>query len=478
MSKPNILFINTDQHNFDAISAYGNKWVETPNIDRLHANGISFTRSYCSDPVCAPTRASWMSGLYTSENGVPFNDGSLHDDITDLGELLSGGGYNTYQCGKWHVDGRDINRGFTDLYSGKRPIVASAGELYDAPSTHAAIDLLATYQDEKPWYLQIAYVNPHDICEVGHNYEHNDVRRIPGPLEQGVFTEEELPPVPGNYHYDTDETVLQIVSRRIDEPLIHGWQNRYLKHWSELQWRMHRWNYYRLIEKVDQEIGLLLAALEASPFKDNTLIIFSTDHGEAAGSHRMFQKFTLYEESVHVPFIVSSLGGSPSVPKNTFDREHFVSSVDLLPTVCDYAGVPAPAQVSGKSVRPLVENQEAGWRDHAYIESNYWGRAVIGERYKYVTEYIPVEDEDFVPPSADNRERGREQLFDLETDPFETRNLAGDAEMTDVVGRMRAELKRIESTIRRRKITEDGPQRTITRWGEKILEYWKTQALS
>jgi arylsulfatase A-like enzyme len=155
-----------------------------------------------------------------------------------------------------------------------------------------------------------------------------------------------------------------------------------------------------------------------------------------------------------------------------------VSSVDLLPTVCDYADVPAPAQVSGKSVRPLVENLEAEWRDHAYIESNYWGRAVIGERYKYVTEYIPVEDEDFVPPSGDNRERGREQLFDLETDPFETKNLAGDIAMTDVVGRMRAELKRIEGTIRRRKITEHGPQRTIARWGEKLLEYWKTQALS
>lgn len=473
MKEPNILFINTDQHNFDAVSAYGNRWVETPNIDRLHANGISFTRSYCSDPVCAPTRASWMTGLYTSENGVPFNGGSLHNDIADLGELLSGGGYNAYQCGKWHVDGRSITRGFTDLYSGKRTIAASAGEFYDPPITHAAIGLLAHYNDEKPWYLQVGYVNPHDICEIGHNYESYGERRIPGPLEQGVFTEEELPPLPENYHYDPDETVLQIVSRRTDEPLIHGSQNRFLKHWSELQWRMHRWNYYRLIEKVDQEIGLLLGALEASPFKDNTLIIFSTDHGEAAGSHRMFQKFTLYEESVHVPFIVSSLGSGFSLPKNTFDREHFVSSVDLLPTVCDYAGVVTPQQVSGMSFRPLVENGDVEWRDHAYIESNYWGRAVIGKRYKYVTEYIPVTDEDFMPPAADNRRRGREQLFDMEADPFETRNLARDATMTGVIAQMRTELERIERTVRRREITEDGPRRVITNWGGKILGYWK-----
>ena len=103
--KPNILFINTDQQTWNHVSAYGNPYVRTPNIDRLAANGISFMRSYCTDPVCAPARASWMTGLYTSENGVTFNGGSMHEDIPDLGQILTGSGYLAIHCGKWHVGG-------------------------------------------------------------------------------------------------------------------------------------------------------------------------------------------------------------------------------------------------------------------------------------------------------------------------------------------------------------------------------------
>ena len=118
-NRPNIVFINTDQHTWDVISAYGNEYVNTPNIDRLHENGISFMRSYSSDPVCAPARTSWMTGRFTSEAGTPFNGGHLHEDIPDLGQLLKAGGYRAVHCDKWHVPGRDVHSSFDVLYHGQ-----------------------------------------------------------------------------------------------------------------------------------------------------------------------------------------------------------------------------------------------------------------------------------------------------------------------------------------------------------------------
>ena len=163
-ARPNILFISTDQQTWDAISAYGNRWLSTPHMDRLVAAGTSFMRAYCTDPVCAPARTSWATGRYTSEAGVPFNGGHLHDDLPDLGQLLRAGGYGAFHAGKWHVEGRDVTQSFDNLYYGARRIGASTGEFYDPAITHAALQFLTTYDGAKPFYLQLAFVNPHDVC--------------------------------------------------------------------------------------------------------------------------------------------------------------------------------------------------------------------------------------------------------------------------------------------------------------------------
>ena len=140
--RPNILFINTDQQSWNAVSAYGNPYLHTPNIDRLHRNGTSFMRSYCSDPVCAATRSSWATGLYTSETGVPFNGGHLHEDIQDIGQILNANGYKAFHCGKWHVPGRNVRESFHTLYYGKRDIGAGGGEYYDS-ALYARCDRLS-----------------------------------------------------------------------------------------------------------------------------------------------------------------------------------------------------------------------------------------------------------------------------------------------------------------------------------------------
>ena len=315
--RPNIIFLHTDQHTWDAVSAYGNRFLATPNIDRLHRNGVSFMRAYCTDPVCAPARTSWMTGRYSSETGVPFNGGVLHDDIPDLGQHLNGHGFPAFHSGKWHVTGRDVSDSFRTLYFGRRHIGAGGGEYYDGAITRSVVQFLTERNSREPFFLQIGMVNPHDICEYGHNFEE---KLIPDPVAQGILSADELPPLPANFHYDEPETMTHRVVRRDDDCLIHWPILRRTRQWSELQWRYLAWNLYRFVEKVDAEIGVVLAALEATGHADDTLILFTADHGEAAGQHQMFQKFTLYEESARVPFIAACLGAGVALPKGGCDR--------------------------------------------------------------------------------------------------------------------------------------------------------------
>ena len=329
---------------------------------------------------------------------------------------------------------------------------------------------MTNYNSDEPFYLQIGYVDPHDVCEYLHNHEE---KRIPNPLEQGTVSEDDLPPLPENFDYDERETVLHRVCRRVDDALIHAAILKGVRNWDELHWRYLRWNYYRFIEKVDAEIGRVLALLQETSLHHNTLIIFSADHGEACGSHQMFQKFTLYEESVRVPFIVACLGDGISIEKDRLDEAHFVSGVDLFPTVCDYAGIDVPEGIQGVSVRPLAEAKDVPWRDCAYIESNYWGRAIVTEEYKYVTEYKPKAVEDFSPPGPDAEQLGLSQLFDRHDDPGETKNLAEDAAYSEVVNACRDKLLAQEARLHRQQIVHPSPKRVISNWGERLRGYWE-----
>ena len=236
------------------------------------------------------------------------------------------------------------------------------------------------------------------------------------------------------------------------------------------------WNHYRFVEKVDHEIGLVLNALRASRFRDNTLILFSIDHGEAYGQHQMFQKFTLYEESIRVPFIVSCLGYGIDITQNRFDAEHLVSGVDLFATICDYANIEPPKQTHGMSVRPLVRGQDVPWRKYAYVESNYWGRAIIGAAHKYITEYKPRDVEDYLPQGPDPDRLGIEQFFDLEHDPGETHSEIRNPQFHFAVAELRNALFEQESRLERIPLDEGRPRDAVDRWGARLREKWSDYA--
>lgn len=468
--KPNIVLLTVDEMSYDVLEQR-QKLLSIPNIDDIYNNGISFENSYCTDPVCCPSRASWVTGLYSSEHGVPFNDGNIHQDVMDIGSYLAQNGYAPFHSGKWHVPGRKLEDSFTVLYHGEREIPAGGADIYDKNISLAAVDFLNRYQGEKPFYLQVNFINPHDICEHLHSFE-DQSKQIKSFSEMGVVKEGELPPLPVNFEYDPNETVTQIVCRRKENCLLHNKIREATEKWSDTEWRNYIWYYYRLMEKVDLEIGKFNNALKNSKYKDNTIIIFTSDHGESCGQHKMFQKFTLYQESVKVPFCVSTFGDCCNIKKGQTDSRHFVSGIDLFKTICGLAEIPVPDSVHGKDLVPAItgdnEPEDGGY---VYMESNYYARAIVWGRYKYITEYKPVLNS-LLPVNSVNNLFGKEQLFDLHKDRNETRNIADTHK--EITAKCRSILADHERGLRQRPINNQKGIQVVAKWSGQILKYWES----
>jgi choline-sulfatase len=223
-----------------------------------------------------------------------------------------------------------------------------------------------------------------------------------------------------NFEIQTDEpdAIREMQAR---SPFKHKAREFY----SDERWRQHRWAYARLTERVDAQIGLVLQALHESGQSDNTLIVFTSDHGDMDASHRMEHKTAFYEEASHIPLLIAAPDMAPLVDS------HLVSNgLDLLPTICDYAGAETPPDVTGLSLRPLIEGRNpASWRTALPVESEL-GRMIVSERFKYM-----LYDEGV----------NREQLIDLLTDPGEMRNAIGDPEHQRILEHLRTELSDVFS---------------------------------
>lgn len=460
MRRPNLILLSIDEMIYNAMSFTGNPWVSTPNIDNLMKEGIYFQRAYTTNPVCSPARASWATGLYTSENGSNLNFCRMLDECPDIGQLMNKNGYYPAHAGKWHVEGRNVRDSFHCLYYGNDEIWAMGGEIFDCATTHAAISFLEEYQGEKPFYLQIGYINPHDICEYLHNYEFKDI-----PDFDKWKWKEELPSLPQNFGILPDETAVMKAFRRSEDCLIHKDIYRAVNGWSEYEWRYYIWNYYRYVEKVDAEIGKIVNVLKQSRWRENTVVLFTADHGESLAEHSMFQKFTLYEESIRVPFAVIDFSGKYVAGKGQVS-DALISGVDVFGTLCDYAGIATHSDAG--SVRPLVENREEKHRESVYVENNYWGRALVTEKYKLIMDYIPDRERaDYMPPEAKTHQVGDVQLFDLHADPFETENLAG--QKPEEVEYLLEKLREYESRLRTKRIHPSAEQ-LIDRCQKRVLK--------
>lgn len=423
MAKPNILFIFTDQQARHAMSTAGNPDLHTPHMDALAAAGVRFHHSYCTSPVCSPARASLMTGMMPHATGVDVNALSIRPELPTMGEIFRDAGYETAWAGKWHVPegfptAPDAIRGFENL---ALPWLENRrlGLVSDEPITDMAVNFLERDHDN-PFLLTVSLQNPHDICYW--------IRKAHPELLAAFNPPGRAPSLPANFEIIPDEPeFIQICRKRKH----YGEALSLTEGWTREDWITYLNVYYRLTEHVDVQVGRLLDAVRRRGLERDTLVVFTSDHGEGSAAHRWVVKLMLYEEPATVPLIFSWPG---VIPAGTVDTVHLASGADLLPTLCDYAGVPVPPGLHGQSLRPVIEQPELPGREFLATElqpdpqrPELKGRLLRTRRFKYL---------------AFSAGRNPELLFDLEDDPGETRNLAALPSYADELQRHRDLLAR------------------------------------
>ncbi len=418
-ARPNILLIMTDQQSASALGCAGNTDLKTPVIDRLAGRGVRFNRAYCPFPLCTPARGSLFSGLMPHQCGTMRNGQEIEPPYRarEMGTLLSAAGYHCAYGGKWHVapiampaendHGFEVIAGFNDQ------VLADACNGFFRRQRKA----------DQPFFLVASFDNPHNICEFGRHMP-LPWARLPAPPPT-----DQMPNLPSNFDIPAFAPEIIRTEQELNYPVYPTLNG------SPDEWRRLRWGYFRLVEWVDRQIGRVLDSLRRAGLEQDTVVIFTSDHGDGHGAHRCNQKSMLYEEIIRVPLIVHDPAGvsgkvSPSLVNN---------ALDVYATVLDYAGVKAPLAMPGCSLRaPAAGRRPVRQRDRVFVETSFdWaqrgygttGRSVIEDRYKYT-----VYDKGLY----------RECLVDLERDPGEMVNLAVEARYA---GRVRQFRRRLQQWV-------------------------------
>jgi arylsulfatase A-like enzyme len=407
--RPNILIILTDQQTNDAISYLGNPNLNTPAMDQLAAEGTYFMSSYCTTPVCGPARSSLITGRMPHETGVVWNSTHIDPTIPTMGHIFKSEGYQTAYVGKWHLPQAYPAKNNMDSVGGFKMIpFQSLNESWelgvdtDGPIADAAVQYIENYDGREPFLLTVSLHNPHDICHVP--------RRPDDYAKDGDL--DDLPPLPANFQISDDEPEFLMKKRLMEH---YGDELFLTKDYSIEDWRAYLYHYYRFTEMVDKEVGKIMNALKSNGLDENTIVIFTSDHGDGAASHKWAAKLSLYEEAATVPLVIRWKG---HVPAKYVDKNQLVSAIDILPTVMDYSGIRKFNELPGKSLRPILENPNKTLREYLVmqladdkLDSSRHGRMIRDVRYKY---------------NLYNQGARNEQLFDLWKDPGEMYNLAYD----------------------------------------------------
>ncbi|MEG1379555.1 MAG: sulfatase-like hydrolase/transferase, partial [Bacteroidales bacterium] len=392
--KPNIILIMTDQQSYNAISAhadlYEGGYFSTPNIDRIAKSGISFTRTYCTNPVSVPSRFALFTGRYGGQYGIRENQSKGAEEShvraalsqNGMGNVFSRGGYDTYYGGKVHLPfagkegaskfGAPVAYGFENYYTQDE-----RDEL--GRETARIIDEKANQKADKPFLLVASFLNPHDIClESSTNLSAivpdkggkkqpitdcvREMRARANAIDSVEFYKEHAPALPFN------------IEKTAGFPEM---KKSPYQDFPEWYWRKYRWTYGQLVSLVDSHIGHILDALDRNPqLKKNTIIVFTSDHGEMQGAHQTVTKNLPYDECQRVPFIFSG----PGIPKGKRDNSLVCNGTDLLPTLCELAHIQAPANPDGLSLaKAVIGKAKAPQRESLYLEGDGFLNIVSGD---------------------------------------------------------------------------------------------------
>lgn len=450
MKKPNILFIMCDQMRFDAIGAHGNSIIKTPNMDRLAKMGVDCINAYTPNPICVPARASLTTGMYSHKCiGRKDNDGSIKEGCTTLGAELKDRGYDTYAIGKLHYlpymppkEGRTLHglqnvelyesgriskiydpkceqEGVEDYYDYLKEVGWSGytrahglgnNDVYGAPSAipeehyvdgwvaNRAIHYMDKHLEEKdsPFFMWASFPKPHSAYDPPRPYDMlYDPREMPEPVGD----------------------IKDIESRGLDYCL----QERYKFMWDKLSpesVKQIRAYYYGLITYQDKQIGKMIDYLEEKDLLEDTIIVYTTDHGDMLGDYGLFFKRLMYNPSVKIPLIISY----PKVFDGDVKHDRLVGLQDLLPTLCSLVGEPLYKEVDGLD----VVNQLNGAED----TRNYFVSQCNGsddnapERQMYMVT-------DGVYKLIYTVYGGVYELYNMKNDPYEKHNLINDEDQSE-----------------------------------------------
>lgn len=399
-SRPNVIVFLTDQQRWDTAGVHGNPLELTPNFDRMAMGGTHLFNTFTCQPVCAPARASLQTGLYATETGVYRNGIALPPHLPTLAHHFGDAGYRTGYIGKWHLadgqyDGavpREQRGGYdywlaanllefvsdaydTTLFDGAGRPVRLPGYRVDA-LTDAAIRFVDAHQRE-PFYLFLSYLEPH------HQNHRDDYPAPDGYAER--YTGRWMPP---------------------DLAALGGSAHAHLP------------GYFGMVKRLDEALGRLLDALKSLGLMEDTIVLFTSDHGNHFKTRNAEYKRSCHDSCIRVPAALCGpgFGGGGRV-------QSLVSLVDLPPTLLDAAGLPVPTEMQGRSVLPLLRGQTADWPGEAFLQisESQVGRAIRTPRWKYSV--VAPEKHGWEVPSADRYVEAC--LYDLQGDPYELTNLAG-----------------------------------------------------
>lgn len=448
----NIVFILSDDHRFDYMGfMHTIPWLETPNMDRMAAEGAHMKNAFVTTSLSSPSRASILTGLYSHMHKVVDNMAPLPDGLTFFPEYLQQAGYTTAYFGKWHMgnDTGDPQPGFDHWegvkgqgqywnprlnVNGKWIQYADSTYLTDLITDHAIRFIKEQQSAGHPFFVYLSHKGVHDPFEAPARY-------------RGCYKDKEFP-LPVSYenpHYGM--TQVPNKNPETGEPLAgkayYGehmkpdWVKEQRESWHGVDYSYHgrrSWieevrKYCETLRSVDESIGQVLAALEELGIADDTLVIYMGDNGFCWGEHGLIDKRQFYEESVRVPMLVRC----PDLFEGGTVVEKMVQNVDIAPTILSCAGLEKPEQMVGESFVPLLQGKDIPWRDRIFYEY-YWEfefpqtptmHGVRTDKYKYIR-YHGIWDTN--------------EFYDLENDPHEMHNLIDDPKYRPIIKQLNHEL--------------------------------------
>ncbi len=466
--RPNILLVVADDHAANAVGCYGGPHRVTPQIDRIAREGARFDECGCTNSLCAPSRATILTGTYNHVNGVTTLSTEFDARQPTFPSLLRDAGYRTAIVGKWHLGHGGVHdpRGFDHW-----EVLPDQGDYHDPEFltmpergggshvrpgyatdliTDLALDWLGDVEGgDEPWCLLVQHKAPHRPWE-------------PAARHATLFDEDAIPP-PGNFFDDyahraeAAREARMRVARDMNEedlkqPAPDGLAGEDYAHWA---FRRYILDYLRCVVAVDEGVGRLLDHLDATGQAEDTVVVYTSDQGFFLGEHGWYDKRFMYRESLQMPLLVRY----PRLVAPGTTSDALVLNVDFAQTFLDLAGVPAHERMQGRSMRPLLEGrsaEEAGWRTASYYR--YWEH-LDGSHHVAAHRGIRTRDRKLVhyygsgcgqPGASDQATQPEWELFDLDRDPAEMHSRADDpayaADLAELCALLDDEARRLGDT--------------------------------